>query len=273
MTFYKRLEAAWAINNSLLCIGIDPQPQQVQSKFTESAQPYLDYCLWLIEQTHHYVCGYKFQVAYFSSQCEEAALEAAIQHVKNHYPELLVILDAKRGDIADTAEHYALEAFERYQADAVTLNPYLGQDSAQPFLNHTNKGSVFLCKTSNAGAQDFQELPIAQEPPKPLYAYIADVVSQQWNKDNCMLVMGATWPDAMKIVRESNPSIPFLVPGIGKQGGDLEQVIKAGLTEGGTGLIVCASRSIAQSENPRLSAQKLANQISGIVLDQKGEAE
>jgi orotidine-5'-phosphate decarboxylase len=262
MNFYDRLDQAWAFNQSLLCIGLDPRPEDVAQQYSGSTQPYVDYCIDIIEQTHEYVCGYKMQIAFFSSQRQEAALETVIKHLKTKHPELVVVLDAKRGDIADTAEAYADEAFSRFNADAVTLNPYLGRDSVEPFLKRADRGSVFLCKTSNRGAQDFQDIIVNGSTSKPLFEYIADSIANEWNNRNCLLVIGATWPQAIATVRSAHDHIPFLVPGIGSQGGVLHDVINAGLNSEGTGLIICASRSIVKKNSPKEAARLLMNEIN-----------
>ncbi len=172
----------------------------------------------------------------------EEALRMLIMHIRFRYPQIPVILDSKRGDIGSTAQHYASEAFDRYGADAVTVNPYLGRDSVQPFLDHADKGVVILCRTSNAGAGDFQDLVVDG---RPLYRHVAETIAGEWNGNgNCVLVVGATWPQQLREMRAIVGDVPFLVPGVGAQGGDVEAVVSNACTSDGTGLIVSSSRAI-----------------------------
>ena len=165
-----------------------------------------------------------------------------IAHINANHPDVPVILDAKRGDIGSTAQQYAEEAFERFGADAVTLNPYMGKDSAEPFLAWNNRGCVFLCHTSNPGARDFQELLVDG---KPLYQHIAHTIASDWNADgNCALVVGATFPEELTVIRGIVGDMPLLIPGVGAQGGDVEAVVKNGKTADGTGLMINSSRGI-----------------------------
>jgi orotidine-5'-phosphate decarboxylase len=165
-----------------------------------------------------------------------------ILHIGFRHPGIPVILDSKRGDIGSTAQHYASEAFDRYGADAVTVNPYLGRDSVQPFLDRADKGVVILCRTSNAGAGDLQDMPIAG---RPLYQHVAEKIARDWNEHgNCALVVGATWPEQLRDVRAIVGDVPFLVPGVGAQGGDVQAVVRNARTADGTGLIVSSSRAI-----------------------------
>jgi orotidine-5'-phosphate decarboxylase len=180
-----------------------------------------------------------------------------IMHIGFRYPGIPVILDSKRGDIGSTAQHYASEAFERYAADAVTVNPYLGRDSVQPFLDRTDKGVVILCRTSNPGAGDLQDMVVGG---RPLYQHVAEKIAREWNDNgNCALVVGATWPDQLREVRTLVGNVPFLVPGIGAQGGDVEAVVRNAKTADGTGLIVSSSRAILYASNGDDYAEAAAN--------------
>ena len=240
--FIAKLRAAWAANNSLLCVGLDPDPARLPSSLRDKPQAIAQFSRAIIDATHDLVCAYKPQIAYFASQSAEDQLLQTIEYLRTSYPHIPVILDAKRGDIGSTAEHYALEAFVRYQADAVTVNPYLGADAITPFTRHADKGVVILCRTSNAGAQDFQDLMIDGE---ALYLHVARKVANEWNSHgNCLLVVGATWPEQMRQVRQIVGDMPLLVPGVGAQGGDVQAMVTAGKTADGTGLIVSSSRAV-----------------------------
>ena len=242
MNFITKLRNAWSSSNSLLCVGLDPDP----SKFPISLHGRSD-AIWqfnkaIIDATHDLVCAYKPQIAYFASQSAEDQLLLTLEYLRSHYPHIPVILDAKRGDIGSTADQYAAEAFTRYQADAVTVNPYLGSDSITPFTRYSDKGVIVLCRTSNTGAQDFQDLTIEG---KPLYLHVAHKVSHEWNKNgNCLLVVGATWPEQMRRIREIVGEMPLLVPGVGAQGGDVKALVTAGKTKAGDGLIISSSRAV-----------------------------
>ncbi len=189
------------------------------------------------------VCAYKPQFAHYAAHGAEAQLEHTIDYIKATAPNAIVILDSKRGDIGSTAEQYAHEAFERYGADAVTVNPYLGRDSVEPFLKHADKGVIILCRTSNAGARDFQDLHVG--PGKMLFQHVAESVAKDWNSaGNCMLVVGATYPEELADIRKRVGDLPFLVPGVGAQGGDVAKAMAAGKTSAGTGMVISSSRAI-----------------------------
>lgn len=242
MSFIDRLEAAWRRADSLLCVGLDPDLSRLPARYARTADGLFDFCCTVAEATHDLVCAFKPQIAHFAAQGAEAQLADLIAHLHERYPDVPVILDAKRGDIGSTAERYAEEAFVRHGADAVTVNPYLGGDSIQPFLNYADRGVIVLCRTSNAGAADFQEALIDGV---PLYEHIAGCAAREWNAHrNCLLVVGATWPDAMRRIRERTGDMPFLVPGVGAQGAGIADVVRAGQTAAGTGLVICASRSV-----------------------------
>ena len=188
------------------------------------------------------MCAYKPQFAHYAAYEAEDQLERTIEYVHRVHPGVPVILDAKRGDIGNTAERYAIEAFERYGADAVTVNPYLGGDSLEPFLRHAERGVLILCRTSNPGAGDLQDLLVGG---RPLYQVVAELAARRWNaRGNCLLVVGATYPHELAQVRALVGDMPLLVPGVGAQGGDVEQVVQHGCTRSATGLIVSSSRAI-----------------------------
>lgn len=242
MNFIQKLNYIWEKNDSLVCVGLDPDIERIPASLRTQPDAIFEFNKAIIDATHDLVCAYKPQIAYFSAVSAEDQLEKTIQHIKNTYPHIPIILDSKRGDIGSTAEKYAAEAFGRYQADAVTINPYLGFDSAEPFLNYEEKGVIILCRTSNSGANDFQDLEVDG---MPLYKKVASLVSAKWNaNNNCLLVVGATWPSQMSEVRALVGDMPFLVPGVGAQGGDVESMVKAGKTKNGTGLIISSSRGV-----------------------------
>ena len=242
MTFLNKLSSAWKLNDSLLCIGLDPNWEMLPEHLKDQPFPIFEFCKEIIDATHDLVCGYKPQIAYFAALAAEDQLQMVCDYIHKEYPNLPIILDSKRGDIGSTAAMYAKEAFERYKADAVTINPYMGQDSAQPFLDYKEKGVVLLCRTSNTGASDIQDLEVEGS---PLYERVASMISRQWNTNgNCCIVVGATWPEQMKRLREITGNMPFLVPGVGAQGGDVEAIVKAGQTSDGLGLIVNSARAV-----------------------------
>jgi orotidine-5'-phosphate decarboxylase len=240
--FIEKLRAAWTSSNSLLCVGLDPDPAKLPSSLRGKSNAIFEFNKAIIDATHDLVCAYKPQIAYFAAQSAEDQLLQTMEYLRAHYPHIPIILDAKRGDIGSTADQYALEAFTRYQTDAVTVNPYLGGDSITPFTRYADKGVVILCRTSNPGAQDLQDLDINGQ---PLYAYLASKVARDWNGNgNCLLVVGATWPEQMRRIRELTGDMPLLVPGVGAQGGDVKALVTAGKTADGTGLIISSSRAV-----------------------------
>jgi orotidine-5'-phosphate decarboxylase len=268
VTFIERLNRAWKNNDSLVCVGLDPDTSRFPKSIDALDEPIFEFNKAIIDATHDLVCAYKPQIAHYSAESAEMELESTIAYIKSNYPEVPVILDAKRGDIGSTAQMYATEAFERYAADAVTVNPYLGFDSFEPFLNYKDRGVILLCRTSNAGAADLQDLIVDGA---ALYERVASLAARKWNQHgNCLLVVGATWPEQMAKIRSIVGEMPLLVPGVGAQGGDIEKLVKAGQTKAGTGLIVSSSRAIlyassgddfadaARQETDRL--RKLINQ-------------
>lgn len=248
MTFMTQLASAWKRNNSLLCVGLDPEP----SRFPKALQSIpKDLALWtfckeIVDATANLVCTFKPQIAYFAAQRAEGILEDLITYIHKTYPDTPVILDAKRGDIGSTAERYAIEAFERFKADAVTLNPYMGEDSVTPYFAYPDKGVILLCRTSNPGGSDLQFLEVGTpEAPEKLYERVARLVAEKWNPNGqCALVVGATFPAEIAKVRSLVGDMPLLVPGIGAQGGDIEATVKAGQTDRGSGLMINSSRAI-----------------------------
>jgi orotidine-5'-phosphate decarboxylase len=230
----------------MLCVGFDPDPKRMPASSGSKPLGIFEFCRDIADATADVVCAFKPQFAYFASQGAEDQLEKLIHHLKDRYPHIPVILDAKRGDIGSTAEHYALEAFERYGADAVTVNPYMGRDSIEPYLKHQGKGVIVLCRTSNPGGSDLQFLNVASDG-QPLYLHVATLAAKEWNSTGQIsLVVGATFPDEIAKVRAIVGEMPLLIPGIGAQGGDLKATVKAGHIQGkpGTGMMINSSRAI-----------------------------
>ena len=240
--FTQQLGRVWEKNDSLVCVGLDPEIERFPAHIRAEASPIFHFNRAIIDATADLVCAYKPQFAHYAAYEAEDQLERTIEYIHRAYPGVPVILDAKRGDIGNTAERYASEAFERYGADAVTVNPYLGGDSLEPFLRHAERGVLVLCRTSNPGAGDLQDLPVAG---RPLYQVVAELAARRWNsRGNCLLVVGATYPRELAAVRALVGDMPLLVPGVGAQGGDVEQVVTSGCTRSGTGLIISSSRAI-----------------------------
>jgi orotidine-5'-phosphate decarboxylase len=242
MNFLAQLKQRWAGSDSLVCVGLDPEIERFPSVVAGHASPIFQFNRAIIDATADLVCAYKPQVAHYAAYEAEDQLERTIEYIHRFHPGVPVILDSKRGDVGNTAERYAIEAFERYGADAVTVNPYLGGDALEPFLKHQDKGVIILCRTSNPGARDLQDLEIGS---RKLYHRVAELAANRWNsRGNCLLVVGATYPRELAEVRQITGNMPFLVPGVGAQGGDVDQAVRNGQTSDGTGLIISSSRSI-----------------------------
>src|SRR5690242_15945340 len=243
-SFIEQLQRGWDGNDSLVCVGLDPEIERFPPHIAESASPIFQFNKAIIDATADLVCAYKPQFAHYAAYEAEDQLERTIDYIHRTYPGVPVILDSKRGDIGNTAERYAIEAFERYGADAVTVNPYLGGDSLEPFLRREDRGVVVLCRTSNPGARDLQDL-VLGEGGRRLYHVVAELAATRWNtRGNCLLVVGATYPQELAEIRRIVGEMPLLVPGVGAQGGDVAQVVRNGQTAAGTGLIVSSSRGI-----------------------------
>lgn len=250
-SFSQALRARWQSADTLVCVGLDPEPAKFPARFANDADAVFAFCRDIADATAEFACAFKPQIAHFAALGAEDALQRLIAHLQTAHPGVPVILDAKRGDIGSTAQRYVAEAFERFQADAVTVNPYLGRDSVQPFLDRADKGVVILCRTSNPGAADLQDLPVAHgDGTRPLYQHVAETIAREWNgHGNVSLVVGATWPEQLREVRAIVGDVPFLVPGVGAQGGDVEAVVTNAKTADGTGLMVSSSRAILYASN------------------------
>ncbi len=240
--FIEQLTRAWERSDSLACVGLDPEIERFPRHIAAEPSPIFQFNRAIIDATADLVCAYKPQFAHYAACEAEDQLERTIEYIHKTHPGVPVILDAKRGDVGNTAERYAIEAFERYGADAVTVNPYLGGDALEPFLRHADKGVAILCRTSNPGARDLQDLVIGA---RKLYQVVAELTAQRWNsRGNCLLVVGATYPGDLAEVRALVGAMPLLVPGVGAQRGDVAQVVQNGQTAQGTGLIISSSRGI-----------------------------
>ena len=260
MSFMSQVKKRWTENNTLVCVGLDGDINKIPEKYKTSQYPLFDFNKDIIDATAEFVCCYKPQIAYYNGVGKEKDLEMTIDYIHTNHPGIPVILDAKRGDIGSTAEMYVKEAFTRYKADSVTVNPYMGGDTLQPFLNEKDKATILLCRTSNPGAIDLQDLEING---KPLYMHVAEKATKEWNKNsNILLVVGATYPGELKEIRSVIGDIPFLTPGIGAQGGDVKKAVEAGTTPDGTGMIINSSRGIIYAENPGTAAKKLRDEIN-----------
>ena len=250
MTFLDMLRAAERQNASMLCVGLDPEPTKFPDHIKGDASKIYDFCAAIVDATADLVNSFKPQIAYFAAHRAEDQLEKLIAHMRRVAPHVPVILDAKRGDIGSTAEQYAIEAFERYGADAVTLSPFMGWDSVQPYLKYHGKGAFLLCRTSNPGGDDLQNQHLASVDGQPrVYEHIAQLAQGPWNLNGQLgLVVGATYPKEIERVRELAPTVPLLIPGVGAQGGDAVATVKAGLRVSGgetTGpIIVNSSRAV-----------------------------
>ena len=242
MTFDERLRTAWARAGSMLCVGLDPEPGRFPASLRGRPDAIFEFCRAIVDATGDVACAFKPQIAFFAANRAEEQLEALCAHVRAAWPDALLVLDSKRGDIGSTAEQYAAEAFVRYGADAATVNPYLGTDAVAPFLEHRDRGIFVLCRTSNPGGQDLQHLDAGG---MPVYERVARLVAGKWNGERqCGLVVGATYPHEIARVRAAAPDLPFLVPGVGAQGGDAAGAVRAGATADGAGLLISSSRAI-----------------------------
>ena len=250
MTFLEQLQSAERQNGSLLCVGLDPEPSKFPASLKGDASKIYDFCAQIVDATADLAISFKPQIAYFAAHRAEDQLEKLMEHMRRNAPHVPTILDAKRGDIGSTAEQYAKEAFERYGADAVTLSPFMGFDSVQPYLKYYGKGAFLLCRTSNPGGDDLQNQRLASVEGQPLlYEHVAKLAQGPWNVNGQLgLVVGATYPAEIERVRSLAPTLPLLIPGVGAQGGDAVATIKAGYRQSNgatTGaVIVSSSRAI-----------------------------
>lgn len=251
--------------NSMVCVGLDSNMQRLPKRFLQTDQPQFKFNQWIIDQTHEHVCAYKPNLAFYEARGEVGwrELGLTLEYLHTQHPDIFLIADAKRGDIGSTNEGYVAALFDQLEFDAVTLNPYLGKEALEPFLERRDKVSIILCRTSNSGAGEFQDL---MADGKPVWEHAATNVVRDWNQNNnCMLVAGATYPEELAKIREIVGEMPILVPGIGAQGGDLEAVLKAGLNREKKGLIINSSRGIIFDDNPDQAAVSLKQAVRQVI--------
>lgn len=247
--------------NSLLCVGLDPDFEKIPERFKNLEYPQFEFNKWIINETHEYASAYKPNTAFYEARGDRGILELkmTMDYLRQNHPDIFTILDAKRADIGNTNNGYVTFAYDFLGADAITLHPYLGQEALQPFLDRKDKVSIILCKTSNSGSGEFQDMKVGD---KKVWEVVAENVSKNWNKNNnCMLVVGATYPEEIQKVRAIVGGMTLLVPGIGTQGGDLEAVMSSGLNKEKLGLIINSSRGIIFSDNPKAEAKNLCEEI------------
>ena len=256
-TYNKRAKAA----NSLLCVGLDADFEKLPQKFREREHPQFEFNKWIIEETHEFAAAYKPNSAFYEARGDRGMreLKMTMEYLKEKHPDIFTILDAKRADIGNTNSGYVTSIFDWLGFDAVTLHPYLGGEALKPFFDRSDKGCIILCRTSNPGAGELQDLLVDG---KPLWETVAEKVSKEWNtNNNCMLVVGATYPDEMKRIRSIVGDMTFLVPGVGAQGGSVKEVMENGTDSEGLGIVINSSRGIIFSESPQKEAQKLRDEI------------
>lgn len=263
MNFIAAIQQRWTSANSMVCVGLDPYPERFPSHLKNHPDGIFEFNKAIIDATQDLVCCYKPQFAHFAALDALDSLKRTIAYIKTQYPDVPVILDSKRGDIGSTASMYAKEAFDIYQADAVTVNPYMGIDTIAPFTQYQDKGVIVLCRTSNPGAAELQNQRVGKV---PLYQVVADLAANQWNgAGNLLLVVGATADEEMRQIRARTGNMPFLVPGIGAQGGDLAAVIAAGMDASGNGLIINSSRAILYASDGADFAQAARQETEKLV--------
>ena len=282
-TFVERLEIRMREVDSLACVGLDPVVAQMPAEFASSKDPLAAWGVRVIEQTHRFVCAFKLNLAFYEAEGQAglAALEQTMEHLRSQHPDIPVIGDAKRGDIGTSSEAYARSLFDRLGFDAVTLNPYLGRDALEPFLQRADRGCIIVCRTSNPGADDFQNLNAAlpegsrgkavssnrggtAESAAPLWHHVLQTVVNQWNaRGNCLAVIGATRPDDLQTARSlAGDEMTFLVPGVGAQGGEASKAVSAGVNSQGRGVILTSSRSITSASDPAAAAANLQERVN-----------
>lgn len=265
MTFIEKLSAAWRTNNSLLCVGLDPDIAKFPAHLQQQPDAIYTFCKEIIDATAATACAFKPQIAYFSAMRAEDQLEALCAYLRENHPNIPIVMDAKRGDIGATAEQYAREAFERYGADAVTVSPYMGFDSVAPYLEWKDRGAIVLCRTSNAGGSDLQFLTVDGV---PLYQHVARLVAEKWNTNGqCGLVVGATFPQELAQVRSIIGDMPLLVPGVGAQGGDIQATVQAGKTSNGMGMMINSSRAILYAKPDLDAGEDFAQAARRVALE------
>ncbi len=257
----RKLEARMEARDSLLCVGLDPELSKLPAHLQREPHPLFAFCREIADATADFACAFKPNTAFFEAHGAHGWEQLAMlfAHLHKTHPELVTICDAKRGDIGSTNRGYVRSIFDDLGADVITLHPYLGREALAPFLERHDKACAILCRTSNPGASEFQDLLLEGQ---PLWLHVAERVSTEWNtRGNCLLVAGATWPEEMQRIRLAAPELTFLVPGIGAQGGDIEASVRAGLRADGKGLILSSSRGILYADNPAQAARATRDTI------------
>jgi orotidine-5'-phosphate decarboxylase len=257
MSALNKLNQRMNTANSLLCVGLDSNIDKLPERFLKSDTPQFEFNKWIIDQTHEFVCAYKPNIAFYEARGAQglAELQMTMAYMKENHPNIFTICDAKRGDIGSTNEGYVRAIFDELGFDAITLHPYLGKTALAPFLERDDKACIILCRTSNPNSDELQGLTIGE---KPLWEHVLEHVRDTWNENhNCMLVIGATYPDDLRRARDIAGDIPFLVPGVGAQGGDAATVLKLGADSNGRGLVVNSSRGVIFADNPAEQAKNL----------------
>jgi orotidine-5'-phosphate decarboxylase len=263
MNFIEKFEKRARQSNSLLCVGLDADLSQLPKRFLQEQQPQFAFNQWIIQQAAAFAAAFKANSAFYEAKGAAGIEELRLtcQFLRESYPDIPIILDAKRADIGNTNQAYLQFAFDQLQVDAITLQPYLGAEALAPFLDRKDKGCIILCKTSNPGSAELQDQRLATG--EKLWQWLAKQVAQEWNQNqNCLLVVGATYPEELQQVRQIVAEMTLLVPGVGAQGADLEKTLQAGLNSQGLGLIINASRSIIFAAQPAEAAEKLRDQIN-----------
>lgn len=273
LSFKQKIAHATAKADSMLCVGLDPELARLPRHIASASEPFFEFNRAIIDATAASACTYKFQVAHYAAEGREAELEKSIAHLKAKHPHIPVILDGKRGDIGSTAERYAVECFERYNADAATVNPYLGADSVLPFAKWADRGVIVLCRTSNPSAREIQDLRVDG---RAMFEVIADLATKSWNANkNISLVVGGTYPKDLSTLRaQCGDDMIFLVPGVGAQGADVNDVVKAGQNASGAGLMINSSRAIiyASSGEDFAAASRVAAEATRLEINKARSA-
>ncbi len=274
MDFKSKLNKSWGASNSLLCVGLDPDISKLPKHLLKNKQPFFEFNKAIIEATADLVCAFKPNSAMYEALGANGIeqLRKTCEYIKRHYPDIPIILDYKRGDIGNTNEYYAKFAFDYLGVDAITIAPYMGRVANEPFLQYKNKGIIVLCRTSNPGAGEFQDLEVKG---KKLYQVVAEEVMSNWNKNNnCLLVVGSPYPDELAAIRKAlGDDAIFLVPGLGTQGGEVEATVKAGINSRGTGVIINSSREIIYSSKNKdfaVAARKKAQDLRDKINNSMG---
>lgn len=262
MTGIAKFEARADKVNSLLCVGLDSELGKLQDRFRDMQQPQFEFNKWVIEQTHEHAAAYKLNICFYESRgwAGLMELEATLRYLREQHPDIFLICDAKRSEVENSMKEYAKELFDRFGFDAVTINPYLGGKAMESFLEREDKVPIILCRTSNPGAGDLQDLLVDG---KPLWQVVAEKVRDGWNQNgNCMMVVGATYPEEMRAIRALMGEMTFLVPGLGAQGGDTKAAVTAGLNAAKKGMVINSSRGIIFAKDPGAEAKKLKEEIN-----------